>query len=363
MRINPVSIYQSAGINNIQIKNKNTSSAQNFSSNGKKSSVVYPRRYLPDYYPQSPEINKRTYDSFTGMRDKNFLLAVVNRTMTDISTNPKKEFSIAMFDMDNFKSVNELLGYQTGDDFIKVISKRISDTAKSNGIYAYRFGGEEFVIVFDKQTKEKQKEIVSKIINDINEDDYIHSKEDEYRLNAHAKLEQYNRMHDKVNNLITMKTKQSLLRELKTNFATEEAKNDAYLAKVMTETDANVKNLYLELINEQLSSEDADKETRAHFESMKKKIEDNSELTKSESDELDESLLSVYDRTFEIHQIKKWLNDMDRNGGFSITGGVVCFNKHSLENLTALDVVNEAGEVLKNGKFTQKGKSYYHNFS
>ena len=77
---------------------------------------------------------------------------------------------------------------------------------------------------------------------------------------------------------------------------------------------------------------------------------------------LDEYLLAVYDRTFEIYQIKKWLNDFDKNSGFGITGGIVRFNKNALENKTALDVINEAGEVLKNGKNVQKGKCYYYNF-
>ena len=331
MRINPVYNLSFSSVKRVNTPQKGTVySAVNLSSSPKKPAVAYPRRYLPDYYTPPLDSSKRTYDHFTGMRDKNYLLSVISRTLTDISAHSEKEFSIAMFDMDNFKSVNELLGYQTGDNFIKVISKNILDTAKSNGLHAYRFGGEEFVLLFDKQPKEKQKEIVAEIIEKINSDEYIRSQETDYRNNAVEKLEQYTRMHDTVNNLVAMKTKQSLLRELKTNFSTEEAKNDAYLLKTMDDTDKNIKDLYLELINEQLSSEDEDKETKTHLERVKNKIEGDVELSKSESDELDEYLISVYDRTFEIHQIKKWLNDMDRNGGFSITGGVVCFNKHSL---------------------------------
>lgn len=362
MRIIPVNIISFSGspkkTHSIQ-----TPPARNYSGSSSKSSISYPRRYLPDYYPQPLDATRRTYDSFTGMRDKNYLLSVVNKAISDTNVNPKKEFSIAMFDMDNFKSVNELLGYQAGDNFIKAISKNILTTSKTNGIYPYRFGGEEFVIVFDKQKEDKQKAIVSQIIKDITDDAYIRSKEDEYRANALERLGQYTQMHDMVNKLVTMKTKVSLLSELKDNFSTTEAKNDPYLQTSIDEANSEIKNLYLELIDGQISSDEEDKETKTHLMGVRKKIEGNVPLSKSESDELDEYLLSVYDRTFEIHQIKKWLNDFDKNSGFSVTGGIVRFNKHSLKDKTALDVINETGEVLKNGKNTQKGKSYYHNFS
>ena len=65
-------------------------------------------------------IEDRTYDSFTGLKDKNYLLTVLDKKIEE-SQKTGKSLSIAMFDMDNFKSVNELLGYETGDDFIKAI--------------------------------------------------------------------------------------------------------------------------------------------------------------------------------------------------------------------------------------------------
>ena len=104
----------------------------------------------------------RTYDSFTGLRDKNYLLASLYIKMRKARLN-NKPLSIAMFDMDNFKSVNELLGYQTGDTFIKEISKEIAQIGKENNIDVYRFGGEEFILIFDKQTEAKKEEIVRKI--------------------------------------------------------------------------------------------------------------------------------------------------------------------------------------------------------
>ncbi len=360
MRIIPVNIISFLG--SPKKSQSIQTSSRNYQMPTSKSSISYPRRYLPDYYPQPADTTRRTYDSFTGMRDKNYLLSVLNKAISDANGNPQKEFSIAMFDMDNFKSVNELLGYQTGDNFIKAISKNILTTSKSNGIYPYGFGGEEFVIVFDKQEEDKQKAIVSQIIRDITDDDYIRSKEAEYRANAVEKLGQYTKMQDMVNQLTTMKTRVALLSELKDNFATLKAKNDPYLQTSIDETNSEIKDLYLELIDGQLSSDAEDKETKTQLMRVREKIEGNVPLGKSESDELDEYLLAVYDRTFEIHQIKKWLNDFDKNSGFSITGGIVRFNKNSLENKTALDVINEVGEVLKNGKNIQKGKGYYNNF-
>ena len=46
-----------------------------------------------------------------------YLLKVLEKRIEE-GKSSGKALSIAMFDMDNFKSVNELLGYETGDMFI-----------------------------------------------------------------------------------------------------------------------------------------------------------------------------------------------------------------------------------------------------
>ena len=55
-------------------------------------------------------------------------------------------YVIAMMDVDHFKKFNDTYGHDTGDEVLKMVARQIG--AVQGGGTAYRFGGEEFCIVF-----------------------------------------------------------------------------------------------------------------------------------------------------------------------------------------------------------------------
>ncbi|EKO3839410.1 GGDEF domain-containing protein [Vibrio harveyi] len=57
-----------------------------------------------------------------------------------------RKFTIAMLDVDHFKKFNDTYGHDTGDDVLKMVASRLMKT--QGGAKVYRFGGEEFTIVF-----------------------------------------------------------------------------------------------------------------------------------------------------------------------------------------------------------------------
>ncbi|NAW80596.1 diguanylate cyclase [Vibrio sp. V43_P6S15P86] len=57
-----------------------------------------------------------------------------------------KKFTIAMLDVDHFKKFNDTYGHDTGDDVLKMVASCLTKTP--GGAKVYRFGGEEFTIVF-----------------------------------------------------------------------------------------------------------------------------------------------------------------------------------------------------------------------
>lgn len=60
------------------------------------------------------------------------------------------EYSVAMCDVDNFKSYNDIYGHQAGDLALrKVAASFLREVRKSDGVY--RFGGEEFLLVLPRQ--------------------------------------------------------------------------------------------------------------------------------------------------------------------------------------------------------------------
>ena len=60
-----------------------------------------------------------------------------------------RRYSIAMLDIDHFKLVNDRYGHIVGDDVLKLIAKKL--VTLSGGARVYRYGGEEFAIIFRGQ--------------------------------------------------------------------------------------------------------------------------------------------------------------------------------------------------------------------
>ena len=57
-----------------------------------------------------------------------------------------RRYSLAMCDIDFFKKFNDTYGHDTGDEVLKMVATKFAEV--SGGGKAYRYGGEEFVILF-----------------------------------------------------------------------------------------------------------------------------------------------------------------------------------------------------------------------
>ena len=62
-------------------------------------------------------------------------------------------YSIAMVDIDHFKKFNDKYGHDTGDDVLRMIAVKLNKV--TGGGTAYRYGGEEFTIVFANKSTEQ----------------------------------------------------------------------------------------------------------------------------------------------------------------------------------------------------------------
>ena len=62
-------------------------------------------------------------------------------------------FTLAMVDVDHFKQFNDRHGHDVGDQVLKLVATRLADV--SGGGKAYRYGGEEFTILFPGRVREE----------------------------------------------------------------------------------------------------------------------------------------------------------------------------------------------------------------
>jgi diguanylate cyclase (GGDEF)-like protein/PAS domain S-box-containing protein len=94
--------------------------------------------------------------------------------MENIVTSPKHQtyFSILFYlDLNQFKSINDSLGHQVGDNVLLAVSKRLSDLLGEDRMIS-RLGGDEFIIIIphvseDKNLAQQEAEEFSREIQDL----------------------------------------------------------------------------------------------------------------------------------------------------------------------------------------------------
>ena len=87
------------------------------------------------------------YDSLTGLPNRAYFHELVGEAMALGSRD--RLCALAVIDLDDFKSVNDTLGHPVGDGLIYAVAERLAAVA-GQGVNVSRFGGDEFMIFFDR---------------------------------------------------------------------------------------------------------------------------------------------------------------------------------------------------------------------
>jgi diguanylate cyclase (GGDEF)-like protein len=90
-------------------------------------------------------------DSLTGIFNRRHFMESV-RINIEKARRQKEECYIIMFDIDNFKKINDTYGHQIGDKVLMDITARIKTSIRPYDLFA-RYGGEEFIIFSSKLNK------------------------------------------------------------------------------------------------------------------------------------------------------------------------------------------------------------------
>lgn len=92
-------------------------------------------------------------DGLTGAYTKTYLWKKLKEVKRNHSRN-EKVFSIAFIDMDSFKTINDTYGHLVGDEALKCFACTLKSTLRFTD-YVFRFGGDEFVILFPETSEEE----------------------------------------------------------------------------------------------------------------------------------------------------------------------------------------------------------------
>lgn len=103
-------------------------------------------------------------DALTYVYNRNYLRKVFNDLAEKVQTN-NKSLSLALFDIDKFKKVNDTYGHLFGDQVLKIISNISEKYVNLNDGILGRYGGEEFLIIFPDKTLDEAYQIMKEIHN------------------------------------------------------------------------------------------------------------------------------------------------------------------------------------------------------
>ena len=112
-------------------------------------------------------LEKALYDPLTGLRNRHHLEDTLRTQMSQAIRN-QEPLSCLMIDIDHFKNINDRFGHEAGDGVIKSVAAIIQRVVHDNGM-AFRYGGEEFLVLLTSMGEEAANQLATDIYNGVRE--------------------------------------------------------------------------------------------------------------------------------------------------------------------------------------------------
>ncbi|MGL5966840.1 MAG: diguanylate cyclase [Kluyvera sp.] len=112
-------------------------------------------------------LEKALYDPLTGLRNRHHLDDTLSNQLSQAMRN-KEPLSCLMIDIDHFKTINDTYGHEAGDGVIKSVAAIIQRVVNKSGM-AFRYGGEEFLVLLNGMDDAAANRIATDIFNGVRE--------------------------------------------------------------------------------------------------------------------------------------------------------------------------------------------------
>jgi len=100
-------------------------------------------------------------DPLTGLSNRRFFMEQLEREYARMQRYPEP-FTIAYFDLDNFKYINDSMGHDEGDALLLAVSTTLSSSIRTVD-FAARLGGDEFAVLFPMLEKDDALPVLEKL--------------------------------------------------------------------------------------------------------------------------------------------------------------------------------------------------------
>lgn len=112
-------------------------------------------------------------DGLTGIYNRLYFNEILDKNCKN-AVKYEQPISVALYDIDKFKTVNDTYGHLAGDEVIKMVARVGQKYADLNDGYVCRYGGEEFLMLFPNKTKDETLSIIEKMHDEFMATDVIY---------------------------------------------------------------------------------------------------------------------------------------------------------------------------------------------
>ncbi len=107
------------------------------------------------------------YDHLTGLFNSGKIKQEADKVIKRAERKKGTQACIALGDIDHFKSINDNFGHIQGDRVLRQVGDILSSSMRGVFDIAGRYGGEEFLLIFDETDAQKTHQIVERLRNTI----------------------------------------------------------------------------------------------------------------------------------------------------------------------------------------------------
>ncbi len=106
-----------------------------------------------------------TRDWLTGLHNRRYFEETL-ANHTEAATRYNRELSLALFDIDDFKQINDTHGHGAGDEVLRQFAALLKSTARKADIVC-RHGGDEFAVLLPETNRSSAERFVERVVDGI----------------------------------------------------------------------------------------------------------------------------------------------------------------------------------------------------
>lgn len=137
-------------------------------------------------------------DSLTGTYNRRYMETCLKKEIMRCERY-KKNASVCIIDIDNFKKINDTYGHQVGDDVLAKFALQIKKTIREEDVLC-RYGGEEFLVLLPETCVVGAKNLAKRIQNSVFKDSLLKH----YKITFSAGIASYPKNGKTIDELISI---------------------------------------------------------------------------------------------------------------------------------------------------------------